>query len=131
MTAFSKVEDIEAWQMAYKLATEVYKLCLAPPICKDFVMRDQMSRAALSMPLNIAEGFGRRTDKEFARYLAIAKGSATELKTLFYIAKDIGYLDQELFNHLHSSTSAVTARITGLIRYLKDQDNSNRAAGTD
>lgn len=89
--AFGSFEDLQVWRRGRQLAVTVYR-DLQP--CRDFGLKDQMQRAAVSIPSNIAEGF-ERTPKEFQRFLSIAIGSCSELRTQTYIAIDIGVLDQQ------------------------------------
>jgi four helix bundle protein len=85
-----RFEDIIAWQKAKNLAVDIYR---AFSKSKDFRFRDQICRAAVSISSNIAEGFERRGDKEFIRFLRIAAGSASETKSLVYIARDLRYIE--------------------------------------
>jgi four helix bundle protein len=85
---------------------------------RDFGLRDQVRRAAVSIPSNIAEGFERGGDKEFRQFLAHAKGSTGELKTHLYIALDVGFIDHEQFNPLYAQASEIGRILGGLMRYL-------------
>lgn len=88
-------EDLIVWQKAMDLTEEIYKLMKHLPIEERFSLQDQMKRAAVSIPSNIAEGFGRKNKKEFHRFLLIARGSAMELETQLKICVRIKYLEQE------------------------------------
>jgi len=79
MAKIERVEDIEAWQMARELVADIYKCSRDGSFRRDPSLRDQLRRAAISVPANVAEGFGRKTNKDFANFLYIAKGSATEV----------------------------------------------------
>lgn len=79
----------------------------------------QITRSGLSIPSNIAEGFGRMTDKDKANFLGYARGSCAELRTQIYIGAEIGYIDQKTGKHWISETEEITAMLTGLIKYLK------------
>lgn len=83
-------EDIEVWRRAARLSAELY---VAMRDCKDFGFRDQITRAGLSIASNIAEGCERNSDKDFARFLKIAKGSCGELRTQIYIGMEADYID--------------------------------------
>ena len=89
-----RFEDLECWQEAKALAVMLYQISKDGELGRDFGLRDQIRRAAVSIASNIAEGKERETIAEFIRYLYMAKGSAGELKTQLLIAQDIGYLDQ-------------------------------------
>jgi len=86
-----RFEDLNIWQEGMTLVREVYT-CLKS--CRDFGLRDQTQRSAVSIPSNIAEGFERGSNKEFIRYLLIAKGSCGELRTQLYLIRDLGCLDK-------------------------------------
>jgi four helix bundle protein len=100
MASIRRFEDVQAWQKARQLVSEVYKECADGSIRKDFGLRDQLCRAAVSTMSNIAEGFARRTDKDFARFLDMARGSAAEVQSLLYMALDSGYLSRDRFGKL-------------------------------
>ena len=90
--AYGSFEDLDVWKRACRLAVRIYELLKD---CKDFGMKDQMTRASVSIPSNIAEGAERDSKAEFIRFLHIAKGSAAELRTQAYIARKIGILAEE------------------------------------
>lgn len=119
MVAIKRVEEIDAWQEARKLATDVYRLTSFGAWAKDFGLRDQTRRAAVSIACNIAEGFARGSNAEFRRFLSIARGSATELKTQMYIALDLGYLDEETFGKVGSCVDRIGRMLTSFMQYLK------------
>ena len=87
-----KFEDLEVWKRAARLATEIYK---ATAVLKDWGFRDQITRAALSISSNIAEGFERESMLDCVRFLGFAKGSCGEVRSQLYIGKEIGYLEAE------------------------------------
>ncbi len=95
--AITKFEDIKAWQEARILVRMVYQLTDEGKFAKDFGLRDQMRRAAVSVMANIAEGFDCESTIEFSRFLGIARRSAVEVQSLLYTAHDIGYISQEQF----------------------------------
>ena len=116
--SIKKFEDIEAWQKARYLVKEVYVKTNKGIFAKDFALRNQMRRCALSVVSNIAEGFARRTDKEFIQFLYIAHGSLAELESQLYIALDLGYIDDEDFKFLYSSCIEISKMTMGFIKYL-------------
>jgi four helix bundle protein len=93
----SGFEELTVWQKSKELAVEVYQLTNSTAFAKDYGLKDQMRRAAVSIPSNIAEGDERETDKEAIRYFFIAKGSAAELITQAIIAREIGYILEEFY----------------------------------
>ncbi len=119
MTTVRGFEDLDAWQMARKLANEIYASSSSGAFAKDFVLRDQMRRAAISVLSNVAEGFERGGNAEFIQFLSIAKGSVGEVRAQAYIALDQGYIDRSKFEQLQTLASDVGKKLGGLIAYLK------------
>jgi four helix bundle protein len=119
MATFRRFEDIEAWQKARSLAKAIYAISRRGGLGKDFALRDQIRRARVSVMSNIAEGFERSSDREFARFLTIAKGSAGEVKSQLYVAYDQGYLDENGFNELVKEVDETARKIGSLISYLR------------
>ena len=119
MDKIERFEDIKAWQKARSLVREIYQMTGEGKFAKDFSLRDQIRRAAVSVISNIAEGFSRQTDKEFTQFLYIAKGSVTEVQSQLYIALDLYYVSQEEFDSLYKQADEVGRLIFGFIRYLK------------
>ncbi len=122
MAKFDRFEDIIAWQKARLLTAEVYKTSGVGLWRRDFGLRDQITRAAVSVMNNIAEGFGRHNSKEFARYLEIAKGSAHEVQSMLYEANDIGYIDEKTRIHIYTIASEAVQIIAGLVKYLRSKE---------
>ena len=96
------------------------------PFASDFGLRDQIRRAAVSVMSNIAEGFNSRTQKRFIDYLGRARGSAAEVQSQLYLARDRGYVSEEQFHAAYDLADTASRQIHGLIRYLKSQPNSSR-----
>jgi four helix bundle protein len=90
-----RFEDLVAWQRGMDLAVNVYELSRQGKFARDFALSDQIHRAGISVPSNIAEGFERGSRAEFHRFLTIAKGSCGEVRTQIYLAKRLGYLTDE------------------------------------
>src|SRR4030042_4721924 len=103
MAKIERFEDILAWQKARELVKEVYRVSRNPIFAKDFGLLDQIRRAALSIMLNIAEGFARKTSREFLQFLVVAHGSAAEVQSALYVALDQSYLDQAQFECLYNN----------------------------
>lgn len=110
-----KFEDIIAWQKSRQMTTEIYRLFINS---KNFSFRDQLQRASVSVMNNIAEGFERKGDKEFKYFLYIAKGSCGEVRSMIYLALDLGYISKEEFNHLHELSSEISRILSGFIKKL-------------
>jgi len=119
VAVIKRFEEINAWQKARELVRDVYRSCAAGPIAKDYGLKDQLCRAAVSSMSNIAEGFARRTDKDFAHFLDVAKGSAIEVQSLLYVALDVGYFAEGEFQHLFKTVEELTSLIGGFATYLR------------
>jgi four helix bundle protein len=119
MGGFSCVEDCKAWQLSRELVREIYRATSSGTFNRDFGLRDQVRRAAVSVASNIAEGFERGGNREFIQYLYQAKGSCGEVRTQLYLAWDLDYLTEDSFNRLREMTVKISEVIWGLIRYLK------------
>ncbi len=115
--AYRSFEELEVWKRACKLAVQVYE---ALRTSKDFALRDQMRRAAVSIASNIAEG-AERGGKDFARFLRIARGSAAELRTQCYIAARVGLLTTEQMTALVLELKELSKMLTGLTRSLNTE----------
>ena len=111
----SRFEDVIAWQKARVLTARIYQVTGQGRFERDFGLKDQIRRAAVSIMSNIAEGFERGRPSEFHQFLSIAKGSCAELRSQLYIASDAGYLDREVFNELMTLAVEV-GRIVGGLR---------------
>lgn len=114
-----KFEDLEVWQQARALVSAVYKAAAENGrLAKDYRFRDQITAAAVSVMSNIAEGFSRRTNKEFTQFLFIAKGSCAEVQSLLYVALDQDYIIKDRFDSIYRQADLVARRLSRLITYL-------------
>jgi len=113
-----KFEDIEAWKEARKMVNRVYRVCSVNGFERDFSLADQMKRAAVSIMANIAEGYARNGNKEFIRFLFIAKSSAAELQSHFYVAFDQGYIDNEDFQEIYRDLDKIQRMLSNFIKNL-------------
>ena len=118
--AIKRFEEIEAWQEARKLTQLVYKATKSSEFSKDFGLKDQIQRAAVSIMANIAEGFDRNSNNEFIRFLNYSLSSTSELKSHLYVALDQNYLSKETFDDLSSLAAKVSRMINGFLKYLTD-----------
>jgi four helix bundle protein len=120
----TRFEDIEAWQEARKLVKMVYSVInKSPKFRKDFRLVNQVEDAAVSGMSNIAEGFSRRSNREFIQFLFISKSSAAEVQSEFYVALDQEYINQRDFDEIYSQAEIVSKMDSGLIKYLSSQLN--------
>jgi len=117
-----RFEDIEAWQEARKLVNLVYDAINAnEKFQKDFRLVNQLQGAAVSSMANIAEGFTRKSNKEFIQYLFISKSSAAEVQSHLYVALDQGYVTQNDFESIYAQADVVARMDSGFIKYLNSQ----------
>ena len=120
MTTVKRFEDIEAWQKARQLADKIYAATSDGAFEKDYGLKDQIRRAAVSVMSNIAEGFGRGGNREFVQFLSVAKGSATEVQAQLYVALDAGHIGKDQFNEIYDLANDTCNIIGGFIRYLSN-----------
>jgi four helix bundle protein len=112
--SIERFEDLIAWQKARKLTSGIYKVTTWGMFAKDFGLRNQIQRAAVSVMSNIAEGFERNRPTEFHQFLSIAKGSCGELRSQLYVASDVGYLEATTFSQLLAQAEEVGRVVGGL-----------------
>ena len=110
--------DLIVWQKAMVLVTEIYKVSKSFPRREDYGLTSQLRRCAVSIPSNIAEGYGRNSRNEYIRFLQIASGSLYELQTQLEIAANLGYLKKDEFELLYESTREIERMLSVLIRRL-------------
>jgi four helix bundle protein len=108
--------ELRVWQLAKELAIKIYKLTSNPTFSKDFGLKDQIQRSAVSIPSNIAEGDELDTDRQSVRYFYIAKGSTAEVLTQLIIAEEIGYIDTETMKILVNDCKIISVMLTKLIK---------------
>lgn len=108
--------DLNVWKLSRTLSADVYRACSSPMLRPHYALCDQMGRAALSVPSNIAEGNDRSSNKDALNFLRIARGSLAELETQLWIAHDVGWLDSESYLRLCEKRSEVERMLGGLIR---------------
>lgn len=120
-----RFEDIKAWQESRVLANMIYDAVKSDKrFSNDYKFREQIQGATVSIMSNIAEGFSRRTTKEFIQFLFIAKGSAAEVQSQLYVALDQGYISQQKFGELYSKSDEVARLTSGFIRYLLNKSKT-------
>jgi len=119
-TKIEKFEDLEVWQNAISLSIDIYNKFLNS---KDYSLKDQICRASVSVPSNIAEGFERQYNKEFIQFLFIAKGSIGEVRTQLLIAFRLGILSDPDYQDLLEKTKKISAQLFNLIKTRKERFN--------
>jgi four helix bundle protein len=123
MPTIERFEDIKSWQKGRKLCKLVYDVTRQAPFGRDYGLRDQIRRAAVSIPSNIAEGFESQNNRTFIRYLYIARASSAEVRSQAYVALDQGYLPESKFDEIYELCRDIARLVTRFINYLqKNQD---------
>jgi four helix bundle protein len=113
-----KFEDIKSWQLALELVVEIYSIECKTDYGIDIGFKDQIQRASVSIMSNIAEGFERGSNKEFIKFLYIAKGSCQEVRSLLHVGNKIGYIWEKSYLKLLNMVEEISKTISGLIKYL-------------
>ncbi len=121
MATFKRFEDILAWQKSRQATKQIYEITNQGFFAKDFGLRDQIRRSSISVMANIAEGFGRRSNKEFANFLNIAHGSAAETQSHLYIALDLNYLNKSDFDALYNLYDENSRMLMSLNQHLRSK----------
>ncbi len=111
--------NLKVWEKAHALTLEVYRVTASFPREERFALVDQLRRSASSIPTNIAEGCGRETDRDFAQFINIAAGSASECEYQLLLANDLGYLDGETHRQLDGRVNEVKRMLNALGRKLR------------
>ncbi len=114
-----RFEDLETWQVARELTNAVYGLTKQDDIRRDFGFVDQIRRASVSIMNNVAEGFERGSNKDFAKFMFIARGSAGEVRSMLYVATDQGYISAEQFAGVHQLAVRCSQLCWGTIKHLQ------------
>ena len=117
-------KELKVWQKSYKLCLKVYKITKKFPKTEVYSFTSQMRRAALSIPCNIAEGYGRKTTPDYLRFLYMSYGSICELETQILLAGDLGYLEKENFSVLHSAIGEVERMLKALIKSIERKSSN-------
>jgi len=117
--SIEKFEDIIAWKLARELSNRIH---IEIKNCRDWSYKDQIERACMSIMNNIAEGFDRKGDKEFARFLIISKGSCAEVRSLLYLGEDREYIKTETAKELRNLSLRINKVLAGFITSLRTRD---------
>ena len=117
--------ELQVWQKAHALVLKVYRISRGFPSDERFGLTSQVRRAATAIPTNIAEGCGRSTDADLARFADIAMGSASETEYELLLAHDLSYIDRKVYQDLEHDVAEVKRMLAAYIRYLR-RDNSGK-----
>ena len=115
-------KNLIVWKESILLVKQVYQFCASFPSYETYALSDQIRRSSISIPSNIAEGYGRGTDNEILHFLHIALGSANELDTQLILALELGYISKDLYDDAET-------RISGIIRMLRSLINKRKENG--
>jgi four helix bundle protein len=121
-----RFEDFIAWQKARKLTADIYRVTSEGSFARDFGLKDQIRRAAVSSMSNLAEGFERGRPAEFHQFLSIAKASCAELRAQLYVALDVGYISLPTFDRLMAQATEVGRILGGLRQTVERRRDSQR-----
>ncbi|NJO98501.1 MAG: four helix bundle protein [Pleurocapsa sp. CRU_1_2] len=111
-------EDLRVWQKGIELVKQVYIITNEGKLSKDFGLKDQLRRASVSIPTNVAEGFERRSRKEYVNFLNIAKGSAGELRSLLRVALEVDYIEQSTYSQLNNQAMELSRMLFNQIQSI-------------
>lgn len=114
-------EELIAWRKARELAKEIYQVTSAGEFARDFGLKDQIRRAAVSIMSNIAEGYDRGGRSEFHQFLVIAKGSCAEVRSQLYVAYDVAYINEDQFHDMKFRTEEISKILSGLRKHVQQQ----------
>ena len=123
MSEIRRFEDLKTWQRARELANIVYSLTKNESFYKDCSLVDQIRRAAVSVMNNVAEGFERGSNKDFVKFLFIARASVGEVRSILYLALDQNYIEKEEFQNIYDISIEVSRIIWGLIKSLRNKED--------
>lgn len=128
MAKYNSFEEMEVYQKALAFGVKVYQLTNNnPQISKDFALKNQLQKAALSISNNIAEGFERETKKELIRFLYFSKGSAGECRNMFNFLQLLEYINEENFYSHRNDVLEISRQLGSYIRYLKQLEKENES----
>jgi four helix bundle protein len=119
MATAKSFEELDVWKNGKKFTVLIYKVTNSKTFSSDFSLRDLLRRASVSIISNIAEGFERNGNKEFIRFLKIAKGSAGEIRAQLYIAFELDYISNSEFKELYEEINLISKQLSALITYLR------------
>lgn len=120
MSKIKNFEELEVWKLSMELCTEIYRLTNTELFSRDFGLKDQIRRSAISVPSNISEGYERDGNNQFLYFLAISKGSCGELRTQLRIAYNLEYINETEYLILNDKCIQTSKQLSGFIKYLKE-----------
>ena len=127
MVLIKKFEEIEAWIKARELTNKIYEITCTDNFSGDYTLKGQTRKASISIMLNISEGYGRKSKREFRQFLDYAHGSCAEVQSAIYIALDLKYISKQQFNDLYKRTEEISRMITGFSIYLRNSNTKQKS----
>jgi four helix bundle protein len=118
MATFQKFEEIKVWQKAREVTKKIYQISSGEKFSRDYGLRDQIRRDSVSIMSNIAEGNGRKTNKDFANFLVLSHGSAAEVQSHLYVALDLNYISKDDFSILYQQLEEISKMTMALAQHL-------------
>jgi four helix bundle protein len=112
-------EDLKVWQDSRAFVKAIYELTASDNFKKDYGLKDQIQRSAVSIMNNIAEGFERNNNREFIKFLKYSKGSAGEVRSMLYVALDLNYISKDFFDNNFETAINIITQISNFIKYLR------------
>jgi len=119
-------EDLQVWKDARAFVKSIYELTSQEKFNKDFGLKDQIQRAAVSIMNNISEGFERDNNKEFLNFLGYAKGSAGEVRSMLYVVLDLNYISKEKFYECYKKSIDIITQISNFKKYLRNYSSKEK-----
>src|SRR5690606_9088960 len=114
-----RFEDLQVWQDSRGFVKTIYELTSSTKFSKDYGLKDQIQRASVSIMNNIAEGYERDNNREFIKFLGYSKGSAGEVRSMLYVAFDLGYISEAEFGNNYNSAVSIIKQTANFIKYLR------------
>jgi four helix bundle protein len=124
----STYKDLIVWQKSIQLVTDIYALTKTFPSDERYGMVSQLNRAVISVPSNIAEGWGRELSKNYLQFLRVSQGSLMEVETMILISKNLGYINETNFKELNKKIEEVGKILQGLIKSVQQKTSLTKAA---
>jgi four helix bundle protein len=118
-------KKLEVWKKAHQITLYVYKVTQLFPANEQYNLTSQMRRSAYSIPMNIAEGCAKTSNPDFARYLDISLGSASELDYQVLLAHDLNYLEQKVYEEIHAQLSVIRKMLSNLSKSVRSPKTNN------
>ncbi len=118
MSKVTRFEDLESWQLSRVLVKDIYLFMNELEMKKEYELKSQLKRAALSIMNNIAEGFGRYHRKDFVKFLDYSSGSASEVKSMMYLMEDLELIKENQADEFLERLDVIKSKVLGLIRHL-------------